>query len=76
MTPQFLGMGPDDARLEPFWQLAGEFDVPVALHLGPGPAGAAYDSNPVPFKSPMFRMAAGDPMGVVPLAVEFQRRLS
>ena len=30
--------------------------------MGPGPPGAAYESNPVPFKSPAFRMAFGDPM--------------
>ena len=62
MSPQYLGMSPADSRLEPYWQLAEEFDIPVGLHMGPGPAGAAYESNPVPFKSPAFRMAFGDPM--------------
>jgi predicted TIM-barrel fold metal-dependent hydrolase len=62
MSPQYLGMSPADTRLEPYWQLAQEFDIPVGLHMGPGPAGAAYESNPVPFKSPAFRMAFGDPM--------------
>jgi uncharacterized protein len=62
MSPQYLGISPADARLEPYWQLAEEFDIPVGLHMGPGPAGAAYDSNPVPFKSPAFRMAFGDPI--------------
>src|SRR6185503_13925488 len=62
MSPQYLGMSPADSRLEPYWQLAEEFDIPVAMHMGPGPPGAAYESNPVPFKSPAFRMAFGDPM--------------
>jgi predicted TIM-barrel fold metal-dependent hydrolase len=62
MSPQYFGMSPADSRLEPYWQLAEEFDIPVGLHMGPGPAGAAYESNPVPFKSPAFRMAFGDPM--------------
>lgn len=62
MSPQYLGMSPADPRLEPYWQLAEEFDIPVGLHMGPGPAGAAYESNPVPFKSPAFRMAYGDPI--------------
>src|SRR5260370_36297038 len=30
--------------------------------MGLGPPGAAYPSNPVPYKSPAFRMAFGDPM--------------
>jgi uncharacterized protein len=62
MSPQYLGMSPADSRLEPYWQLAEEFDIPVGLHMGPGPPGAAYESNPIPFKSPAFRMAFGDPM--------------
>lgn len=54
MSPQYLGMSPADSRLEPYWQLAEEFDIPVGIHMGPGPPGAAYESNPVPFKSPRF----------------------
>jgi uncharacterized protein len=62
MSPQYLGMSPDDARLNPFWALAEEFDIPVGIHMGFGPPGSAYESSPVPFKSPAFRMAANDPM--------------
>lgn len=62
MSPQYLGMSPADPRLEPYWQLAEEFDIPVALHMGTGPPGAAYDSNPVPFQSPGYRAAFNDPM--------------
>jgi hypothetical protein len=62
MSPQYLGMSPGDARLEPYWDLAEQFDVPVGVHMGPGPAGAAYPSSPAPFKSPAFRMALGDPL--------------
>lgn len=62
VLPQYLGMAPGDARLEPYWQLAEEFDVPVGIHMGAGAPGAAYASSPAPFKSPQFRMAAGDPM--------------
>jgi hypothetical protein len=62
LEPQYLGMSPDDERLEPYWRLAEDFDIPVGIHMGPGPPGAAYESTPVPFKSPAFRMAAGDPL--------------
>lgn len=62
LLPQFLGMAPTDPRLEPYWRLAEEFDIPVGLHMGSGPPGAAYESSPAPFKSPEHRMAASDPM--------------
>jgi uncharacterized protein len=60
MSPAYLGMSPADARLEPYWRLAEEFDIPVAVHMGFGPPAAAYESSPAPFKSPDFRMAVGD----------------
>jgi hypothetical protein len=62
MSPQYLGMSPADSRLDPYWALAEEFDIPVGVHMGFGPPGAAYESSPMPFKAPSFRMAANDPM--------------
>ena len=62
LAPQFMGMSPNDARMEPYWRLAEELDVPVALHMGPGPRAIGYDVSPIPHKSPNFRMAAGDPL--------------
>jgi hypothetical protein len=73
VTAQLLGMGADDVRLAPFWQLAEEFDIPVGVHLGPGPPGAAYESSPVPFKSPGFRMAAGDPLRLEEVLLRHKR---
>lgn len=56
-------MSPADPKLlEPYWRLAEEYDLPVGIHMGHGPPGVAYDSSPVPFKSPRYRMAAGDPL--------------
>lgn len=62
VTAQYLGIAPNDLRLDSFYALAEEFDVPVAIHLGLGPPGAAYPSSPVPVKSPNFRAAAGSPL--------------
>jgi hypothetical protein len=62
MVPQALGMSPQDGWLEPYWQLAEEFDVPVGIHMGPGPPGAAYGSSQAPSRSPAFGMALSDPL--------------
>lgn len=66
VLPQFVGLRPDDPQLEPYWQLAEDFDVPVGLHLGTGPPGIAYakDPVPVPFRAPRYRAAAGDPLAL------------
>jgi len=42
LTTQYVGISPDDPRLEPMWSLAKELDVPVGIHLGTGPPGAPY----------------------------------
>jgi len=62
LVPELLGISPDDTRLEPYWQLAEEFDIPVAIHMGPGPPAAAYGLTPATTKLKAFRMAVGDPI--------------
>lgn len=39
---QYEGIAPADPRLEPLWKAAEDLDLPVGLHLGPGPPGVAY----------------------------------
>ena len=39
---QMAGIAPDDERMAPYWALAEELDIPVGIHLGPGPPGAIY----------------------------------
>jgi predicted TIM-barrel fold metal-dependent hydrolase len=36
---QYAGVAPDDERMEPYWALAEELDIPVGIHIGPGPPG-------------------------------------
>ena len=60
--PEYIGMNPNDKKLEPYWSLAEKYDIPVAIHMGLGPPDAAYPSNPCPYKSPNFRVAAGNPL--------------
>jgi hypothetical protein len=43
---QYLGVEPDDPRMAPYWALAEELDLPVAVHVGTGPPGAPYRGFP------------------------------
>lgn len=42
VTNQYLGIAPDDARMDPYWKLAEELDIPVGIHIGTGPPGVIY----------------------------------
>jgi uncharacterized protein len=39
------GVAPDDPRMEPYWALAEELDVPVAYHLNPGRPGEPHGGS-------------------------------
>jgi predicted TIM-barrel fold metal-dependent hydrolase len=43
VTPMYAGLTLSDAQYEPYLALAEEFDIPVSLHTGMGPAGTSYD---------------------------------
>ncbi|MFN3435162.1 MAG: amidohydrolase family protein [Sphingomonas sp.] len=61
ITTQYEGIGPDDPRLEPYWALAEELDLPVGIHMGPGPPGAVY------LGAPKYRASLGDPLLLEPV---------
>ena len=42
VTNQYLGIAPDDARMDPYWELAERLDIPVGIHIGTGPPGVIY----------------------------------
>lgn len=53
---QYEGVPANDARLEPYWALAEELDIPVGIHMGPGGPGDPYFGNPA------YRARNGDPL--------------
>lgn len=57
ITTQYEGISPDDPRLEPYFALAEELDVPVAIHVGQGPPGVSYLPG-----GPPYNTAAADPL--------------
>ncbi len=67
ITAQYAGIAPDDPKLEPYFALAEELDIPVGIHLGPGPPGTAY------FATPNYRAAAGDPFRLEPVLLRHPR---
>jgi hypothetical protein len=46
ISSQYNGLNPADPSLEPYFALAEELDIPVGIHLGEGPPGAAYRGYP------------------------------
>lgn len=53
---QYEGVPANDARLEPYWALAEELDIPVAIHMGTGGPGDPY------FGSPGYRAKNSNPL--------------
>lgn len=56
LTNQYAGIRFDDPRMEPYYALAEEYDVPIAVHIGAGPPLTAQGC------CPGFRVALGDPL--------------
>ncbi|SMG39631.1 hypothetical protein SAMN05661096_02652 [Marivirga sericea] len=42
VTTQYAGIYPTDEVLQPYFALAEELDIPVGIHVGPGPPGVIY----------------------------------
>jgi uncharacterized protein len=53
---QYEGIPPNDAKMAPYFALAEQLDIPIAIHMGLGPPGAAY------IGSPKYRMSLSNPL--------------
>lgn len=54
---QYRGLSPADPVYEPYFALAEELDIPVAIHLGEGPPGGVHLIGP-----PAYRVRLGSPL--------------
>ncbi|MGI8735029.1 MAG: amidohydrolase family protein [Pyrinomonadaceae bacterium] len=52
---QYEGIAPNDPKMEPYWALAEELDIPVGLHTGLAPPNTPYEC------CPKFRTSLGNP---------------
>jgi hypothetical protein len=65
---QHRGMAPNDPRLEPYYALAEELDIPVGIHTGIGPPGTPYLPG-----LQGFRVTLGNPILVEEVLVRHPR---
>lgn len=65
ITNQYAGIAPDDANFDPYLQLAEELDIPVGIHMGPGPPGVAY------VNSPGYRARLHDPLQLEEVLIKY-----
>ncbi|MEM8485572.1 MAG: amidohydrolase family protein [Bacteroidota bacterium] len=63
VTNQYIGIGPNDPRMMPYWAMTEEMDIPVQIHMGSGPPGAGA-------LVPDFLVAAGNPLLLEPVLAE------
>jgi predicted TIM-barrel fold metal-dependent hydrolase len=65
---QMRGMAPNDPRMEPYYALAEEMDIPVGIHTGTGPPGTPYEPC-----CPNFRVTLGNPILVEEVLIRHPR---
>ena len=53
---QYEGIPPNDLKMAPYFALAEQLDIPIAVHMGLGPPGAAYIGYP------KYRMGLSNPL--------------
>lgn len=64
---QYFGVSPDDPRIEPYYKIAEENNIPVCLHTGLGPPGGPHSF------APKFRTTLGKPTLFEPVLVKYPK---
>lgn len=65
VNAQYYSIKPTDPRMEPFFALAEELDIPVGYHMGLGPPGSAY-------RRP-YRLSYGNPLLLEEILVRYPK---
>jgi len=66
--PQYSGISPGDKLLDPYYTLAEELDVPIGIHVGLGPPGAAYIKG-----MEKYRMSLSNPLLLEDILVKYPK---
>ena len=66
ITDQYDGIAPDDPKFDPYWKIAEDRGVPVAIHLGIGPPAA-------PFLTPQYHARQISPFALERVLTRFPR---
>jgi len=64
---QYYGISPDDSRMDPYYALAEEFDVPVMIHMW------HWNQPGGPPCCPDYRISGGDPLDLEKVLTRFPR---
>jgi len=64
---QYVGIGPTDPRMDPYYAVAQELDIPVAIHLGSGSPGAPLGI------SPNYSVTDSNPLRLEPILKKFPK---
>lgn len=67
VTNQYEGLAPDDPLMEPYWEVAEQLDIPVGIHIGPGPPGVIY------LGADQYRARLHSPLGLESVLVRHPR---
>lgn len=72
LAPNYYGISPANPRLDPYWELAARYDIPVGVHTqrGPGP-GALHTTRADPECCPDYDPAMGNPALLRPVLEKY-----